>query len=121
MNSSHILEPIVEAIGNAKGLNISILEVREMTDICDHMVIVTGTSDRHAKAIMKTVIEELRESGHKPIGTEGEQYAQWILLDYADVLVHIMTSETREFYNLERLWKDTLKTPLSDKVSTVAD
>ena len=121
MNSSHILEAIIEAIGNAKGLNISVLDVRDLTDISDHMVIVTGSSNRHVKSIMNTVVRELRESGHKPIGMEGEQHAQWVLLDYGDVLVHIMITETREFYNLERLWKHTLRTPYGEKFGTLSD
>ncbi len=111
----------MEAIGNAKGLNISVLDVQEMTDISDHMVIVTGSSNRHVKSIMNTVVEELRESGYKPIGIEGEQYAQWVLLDYGEVLVHIMIAETREFYNLERLWKHTLKTPYGEKLGTISE
>lgn len=110
----------MEAIGNAKGLNISVLDVQEMTDISDHMIIVTGSSNRHVKAIMNTVVDELREFRSKPIGIEGEQYAQWILLDYGDVLVHIMTAETREFYNLERLWKHTLKVPYGEKVGVAS-
>lgn len=111
----------MEAIGNAKGLNISVLDVQELTDISDHMVIVTGSSTRHVKSIMNTVVDELRECRYKPIGVEGEQYAQWILLDYGDVLVHVMTAETREFYNLERLWKHTLKTPYGEKLGTLSE
>ncbi len=111
MESNHILEPIMEAIGNAKGMNINVLDVRDMTDVTDYMVIVTGSSNRHVKSIMKTVIQELRVVGRKPIGVEGEQYAQWILLDYSDVILHIMITEAREFYDLERLWQETLKIP----------
>ncbi len=121
MESNRILQAIIEAIGNAKGLNISVLDVRDMTDISDYMVIVTGSSNRHVKSIMNTVLRELRELELKPLGMEGEQYSQWILLDYTDVLVHIMLAETREFYNLERLWKETLKSPTQQTVSTATD
>ena len=121
MKPSYILETVIEAIGNAKGLNISVLDVRDLTDISDHMVIVTGSSNRHVKSIMNTIVRELRESGQKPIGIEGEQHAQWVLLDYGDVLVHVMTTETREFYNLERLWKHTLRAPYGEKFSALSD
>ena len=121
MKSNDILERIIEAVGNAKGLNISVMDVRELTDISDYMVIVTGSSNRHVKSIMQTVMRELRDSDCKPIGIEGEDYAQWILLDFTDVLVHVMLAETREFYNLERLWKDTLKEPFGEKIGAVSD
>lgn len=121
MNSSQILEAVIAAIGNAKGLNISVLDVQDLTDIADHMVIVTGTSNRHVKSIMNSVFRALRGAGQKPTGIEGEQHAQWILLDYGDVLVHVMTAETREFYNLERLWKHTLRTSQAENLGTVID
>ena len=113
MNSENILEAIIESVGNAKGLNISVLDVKEATDMTDFIVIVTGSSNRHVKSIMRTVVDELRDASMKPIGLEGEQYAQWILIDYNDVIVNVMLAETREFYDLESLWEETLKMPLA--------
>lgn len=109
MESDQILQPIVNSIEEAKGLNIQILDVRELTDVTDHMVVVSGTSVRHVKSIMKTIVERLTDLGSKPNGVEGEQHSQWILLDYSSVIVHVMLAETREFYDLERLWDRTLK------------
>ena len=103
----------MEAIGDAKGLNISLLDVREMTDITDYMIIVTGSSNRHVKSIMKTVVAQLRDQGCRPVGIEGELYGQWILLDFSDALVHVMVADVREFYDLENLWKSTLRPPAS--------
>ena len=109
MEFDQILQPIVDSIEEAKGLNVQILDVRELTDVTDHMVVVSGTSVRHVKSIMKTVVERLTDLGCKPNGVEGEQHSQWILLDYSSVIVHVMLAETREFYDLERLWDRTLK------------
>ncbi len=111
LSAEKILESIIDSIGNAKGLNISVLNVKEATDMTDVIVIVTGSSNRHVKSIMKTVIDEMKDLGVKPIGVEGEQYAQWILIDYTDVIVNIMLAESREFYDLESLWQETLKVP----------
>ena len=109
MNTDQLLEAIVNAIGDAKGLNISVLEVREMTVVTDYMVIVTGNSSRHVKSISRTVVQNLTDARRKPIGLEGEQFAQWILIDYGDVIVHVMDAATREFYSLESIWKVSLK------------
>lgn len=108
MNPEKLLESIIDSIGNAKGLNIAVLDVRRSTDITDYFVIVTGSSNRHVKSISRTVIDELRDRGVRPLGVEGEQYSHWILLDFCDVLVNVMLAETREFYDLESLWDVTL-------------
>ncbi len=109
MEANDILQPIVDSIEDAKGLNTEILDVRELTDVTDHMIVVSGSSIRHVKSIMKMVVERLADIGRKPVGLEGEQHAQWVLLDYSSVIVHVMLAETREFYDLERLWDRTLK------------
>ncbi len=111
MKPEKLLELIIDSIGNAKGLNIAVLDVRHSTDITDYIVIVTGSSNRHVKSISRTVTDELRDLGIRPLGMEGEQYAHWILLDYCDVLINVMLAETREFYDLESLWDETLNTP----------
>ncbi len=111
MNSEELLENAIEAIGNAKGLNLSVIDVRGMTDMMDYMVIVTGTSNRHVKAILRSVTSELRQKERRPAGIEGDDYGNWILVDFIDVVVHIMDEDAREFYGLERLWQESLKTP----------
>ncbi len=108
MNTDMLLEAIVDAIGDAKGLNIQVMNVQELTDITDYMVIVTGSSNRHVKSIARTIIQKLTDLWRRVASVEGEEHAQWILLDYTDVVVHVMLAETREFYDLERLWDKTL-------------
>ena len=115
MNIDTLLESIVDAIGDAKGLNIQVMNVQELTDITDYMVIVTGSSNRHVKSISHTIIQNLTDLGRKTASVEGEEHAQWILLDYTDVVVHVMLAETREFYDLERLWNRTLTRPAAAK------
>ena len=109
MKTSELLELIINAIEDAKGINLITLDVRELTDVTDYFVVVTGSSTRHSRAIMNSVLDSLRDHKCRPIGVEGEQYNQWILLDYTDVVVHIMLTETREFYDLERHWEASLK------------
>lgn len=109
MELDNILQPIVDAVDDAKGLNIEVLDVQELTDVTDHMVVVSGSSVRHVKSIMRSVVQRMSGMDHKPSGLEGDQHAQWILLDYSDVVVHIMLTEVREFYDLERIWSRTLK------------
>ena len=109
MKSTLLLQAIEESISDAKGVDTTVVNVRDMTDITDYMVIVTGTSTRHVRSIMKSIVSTLRDLGCRPIGVEGEQHGEWILLDYNDVLAHIMLREAREFYDLESHWKPSLK------------
>lgn len=88
------------------GRDIRVLQVRELIAITDFFVIVSGATDRQVRAIGEAVEEELREAGVKPLRREGERSMRWLLLDYADVVVHIFHDEERAFYELERLWKD---------------
>ena len=96
------------ALNDAKGLDIESLDVRELTDITDYMIVVTGTSDRHIKTLADRVLEFMQEKGWKPLGMEGEESKDWVLVDYVDVVVHIMRQSTREHYDLESLWNETL-------------
>lgn len=104
MSPDKTLEFIVEALEDAKGENLCVLDVREITSIADYMVVVSGNSDRHVKAMSSRVIDSLRENGVRPQGVEGEQDREWILIDYGDIVVHIMQQQTRDFYELEKLW-----------------
>lgn len=92
------------ALQDLKAVDIVTLDVLGMTSVTDYMVIATGTSGRHVRALADHVCEALREQGGKPLGVEGLDAAEWVLLDFGDVVVHIMQSEARRFYDLERLW-----------------
>lgn len=87
-----------------KGQNITILDVIGKTSVTDYMVIVTSTSERHAKALAEYVSVEMKENDFVPLGIEGQQGSDWVLLDLGDVILHVMTAQAREFYQLEKLW-----------------
>ena len=106
MNSEQLKQAVVAALEGLKARHIVALDVRQLTDMTDYMLIATGTSNRHVKALAEHVNDELRKHDLRPIGTEGEQLAEWVLVDYGDVVVHVMLPETRAFYDLERLWSD---------------
>lgn len=95
---------IVSIFEDMKAIDVNALDVREMTSITDYMIIASGSSSRHVKSIADRVVEDLRDLGVKPIGIEGEQPGDWILLDYGDVVMHVMHPQAREFYDLEKLW-----------------
>lgn len=107
MNSEQLSELVVDALDDIKGQDIVRLDVRDMTTVTDYMIVASGTSNRHVKALVDSVMEKARDAGIKPIGVEGEAGGEWILLDLQDALVHVMLPKVREFYNLEKLWSIT--------------
>lgn len=95
---------VVDAIEDVKGIDIRILDVKEKTSVTDMMIIVTGNTSRQVKAIADNIMLKTKESGHRPLGVEGEQYSEWTLVDLGDIIVHVMQPSIRDFYNLEKLW-----------------
>ena len=104
MNSEELCALVVDALDDVKAKDIVTLDVRNMTSVTDYMIVASGTSNRHVKALIESVAEKAREAGHRPIGIEGEEGSEWVLLDLQDALVHVMLPKVREFYNLEKLW-----------------
>jgi len=97
--------PVVEtALADMKAVNVRVLDVRGLSDVADYMVIASGNSDRHLRSIADRVIQMAKAAGHRPLGVEGEQQGEWVLVDLPDVMVHVMLPRTREFYQLEHLW-----------------
>ena len=104
MDSKDLSDLVVEALEDVKAKDIVKLDVSDLTTVTDYMIVASGTSNRHVKALADAVAEKAREAGHKPDGVEGEQGSEWVLLDLGDALVHVMLPSVREFYNLEKLW-----------------
>lgn len=104
MNSEQLCTLVVDALDDIKAQNVTTLDVRDMTTVTDYMIVASGTSSRHVQALVDNVAEKAAEAGHKPIGVEGEEGGEWVLLDLQDALVHVMLPKVREFYNLEKLW-----------------
>ena len=100
-------DTVLSALEDAKGVDAQVLDVRSLTDVTDFMIVVTGTSDRHVRTLSDRVLEFMVEKSFKPLGMEGEQASDWVLVDYVDVVVHIMRERTRKHYDLESLWDET--------------
>jgi len=97
-----------------KATAIRLLDLRQLTDVTDYFVICTASADLHGRAIAESLVAEMEKKKIKPLHREGYQKASWILLDFVDVVVHIFLKETRDYYNLERLWGDAPGQTLSD-------
>jgi ribosome-associated protein len=95
---------VVAALDDLKAQNVTVLDVRGLTDVADTIVIASGTSDRHVKSLAGNVYEKAKAGGFRPMGIEGEQEGEWVLVDLQDVIVHVMLPRVREFYGLEKLW-----------------
>ncbi len=95
-----------KALSGKKGIDIQVIEIGDVSVLADYMVIATGTSSTHVKALSDEVEYRLDEAGISVSHIEGYRSNTWILLDYVDVLVNVFSDEAREFYNLERLWQD---------------
>ena len=115
MNSEQLSDLVVVALEDVKGQDIVRLDVSGMTTVTDYMVVASGTSNRHVKALADAVSRKVKDAGHRPFGVEGEEGGEWILLDLGDTLVHVMLPRVREFYTLEKLWS---LSPAKDRTAT---
>lgn len=104
MQSKEVLSATIEALENLKAFNIDTFEVSELTSITDYMVIASGRSNRQVNAIAENVVTEMKQLGLQPVGVEGQSNGDWVLVDLGDVIVHVMHPETRDYYQLEKLW-----------------
>jgi len=105
LSEQQLHQLVVDTIDANKGVNITSIDVRGKSSITDYMVIATGTSERHVKALAEHVVTEAKKQGVTPLGIEGMKACDWVLVDMADVMVHIMLEKTRDYYQLEKLWQ----------------
>ena len=108
LNVTQLKQAVVTALEAAKGREILELYVRPLTDITDWMVLASGTSSRHVLALADSVRTQVKRHDIAPLSSEGESTGDWVLLDYGDVVVHVMLPDARSFYDLEGLWDDRL-------------
>ena len=95
---------IVDTLEDMKAERIVNLDVRHLTSVTDYMIVASGRSDRHVRAIADAVLERCEAAGIQPLGVEGQEAGEWVLVDLADAIVHVMLPRVREFYNIENLW-----------------
>jgi ribosome-associated protein len=104
--SREVAVAAARAAAEKQARDVVILDVSDLIVITDLFLICSGTSDRQVRSIVEEVEKALRELGQRPVRREGEQESRWVLLDYVDVVVHVFAEEEREYYDLERLWRD---------------
>ena len=111
MQIEELKDLVLETLDDMKAKDIVVMDVREKTSITDIMVVASGTSDRHVKAVAETVAFKAKQAGETPLGTEGLEEGEWALVDLNGVVVHVMLPKVRDFYHLERLW--SMDTPIA--------
>ena len=104
MQVEEIKQLAIDVLEDLKAVDVTVLDVRDMTGITDYMIIVSANSKRHLKAMADSVVDKAKKSGQRPLGVEGETGGEWALVDLGDVIVHIMMPAIRELYQLEKLW-----------------
>ncbi|MBV35282.1 ribosome silencing factor [Kangiella spongicola] len=109
MQVEQLKNVVVEQLEDLKAKDISVLDVRELSSVTDYMVVASGTSNRHVKSVAHNLVSEMKDQGVMPLGVEGDDVSEWVLVDLGDVVVHIMLAQTRDFYQLEKLWDPNWK------------
>jgi len=102
------------AAADKQGERVAVLDVRELIVITDYFVITSGSSQRQVRTIVEEIEKAMRDLGRKPVRREGVEDWRWVLLDYFDVVIHVFSDEEREYYDLERLWRDAPRVEFDD-------
>jgi len=105
MKNETLRDFVLQQLEEIKAKDIQVMELPDDNSVTDYMIVASGTSSRHVKSIAIQLIKSLKENNRPPIGVEGEDASEWILVDCGDVIAHIMKPSTREYYQLEKLWK----------------
>lgn len=114
MESFALASKIVKCADDKKAHDIKLLEIKELTTLCDYFVICHGTSNPQMRAIFDEIEEKLKEEGITLFNPGAGSNTQWLLMDYGDVIVHIFGEESREFYSIENLWNDAKSIDVSE-------
>ncbi len=114
MQTEEIKQLVINAVEDLKAKDVTVIDVRGRTSVTDYMILATGTSKKHAQAVCDNASTEAKAKGLKPLGAEGRDSSDWMLLDLGDVILHVMTEQARHFYDLERLWAEPSEEQGSD-------
>jgi len=106
-----------EAAIDRKASDLVVLDIGPLSSVADYFVICSGRSDTQVQAIADAIERRMRDAGHRPLSVEGREHGQWILMDYADVVVHVFYTPVRAFYDLERLWSRARRATLPDALA----
>ncbi len=101
---SDLNNAIITALENLKGKEILTLDVHALTDVMDTIIICSATSNRHSRSLAENMVLETKQQGFRALGVEGLETGDWVLVDFGDTVVHVMQKETRDYYELEKLW-----------------
>ena len=99
------------ALDDLKAVEPVVLDVRSLSSVMDYLIVASGTSSRHVKSLADNVLMKAKDQGVRPLGVEGERAGEWVLVDFGDVVVHVMQPAARSFYDLERLWSVQAEQP----------
>ena len=107
MKASELKDLVVDALEDMKGVDIQCLDVSALTEVMDYMIVATGTSNRHIRSLAENAAVKAKEKGLQPLGKEGDHTSDWVLVDFGDLVLHVMTADTRNLYDLESLWSES--------------
>jgi len=108
MSPNKLKDRVMDSLEDLKAVDQLCLNVSSLTTLTDYMIIVTGTSSRHIQSLAERVVEDLKRLNIRPLSLEGEGTQEWVLVDYGDVIVHLMSAQARTFYDLESLWDEDI-------------
>ena len=106
LSPAQIAHMIGDIIVDKKGSELLVLDLRECSDIADYMILASGTNKRQVQAMAQEIAKDMKQAGRSVLGISGKEHGGWVLLDYGDVLVHLMQEDARRYYHLEALWAD---------------
>lgn len=114
MNSEQLKENVLEALDDMKAQEIVAIDISDVSNFADYMIVASGTSGTHVKAIANNAAKELSIKGVKPLSEEGADVSEWVLIDFGDVVLNVMRPEVRAFYELEKLWDTDVRKMLEE-------
>ena len=109
MNPDQVKDQVVDALEDVKGQDIKVLDIADVSNFADYMIVASGTSDTHVKALARSASDKLRKAGVKPLNEDGSDVGEWVLVDFGDVVLHVMRPEVRAYYDLEKLWDEDVR------------
>ncbi|MCD8513940.1 MAG: ribosome silencing factor [Nitrincola sp.] len=109
MQTEQLIEKVQTILDDMKARDLVVIDVKGKSSVTDYMVIASGTSRRHVLSMADEVLQKVKQLGVMPMGSEGQEGGDWVLVDLGDIVVHVMMPDARSFYDLERLWRHSIE------------